>query len=179
MDIQNCCAFTGHRPAHFHFKYDEQHPDCVELKTQMKSKVLALIAQGVTTYLSGMALGVDIWGAEIVLELKKQYPQLLLIAVMPCETQAQRWSIKQRERYYNIRAQCDEDIFVSHRYTPECMHKRNHFLVNHAAHLLAVYDGGGKGGTAYTVDYAKQKNRNIIIIPAECDNKIIDFWEAR
>lgn len=25
-------AFTGHRPTQFTFKYDEAHPDCIELK---------------------------------------------------------------------------------------------------------------------------------------------------
>ncbi len=86
MDIQNCCAFTGHRPAHFSFKYDETHPDCIAIKEAMGKAVLSLIGQGITTYYTGMALGVDIWGAELILELKEQYRELKLIAVLPCET---------------------------------------------------------------------------------------------
>ncbi len=136
-----------------------------------------LIGKGVKTYLSGMALGVDTWGAELVLKLKPQYPQMQLIAVLPCETQAIRWSAAQRERYYNILAACDKEVFVSRQYTSDCMLKRNRYLVNHAAYLLAAYDGGDKGGTAYTVNYAKQKGREVMIIPVSGNKKQIDFEE--
>ena len=49
-------------------------------------------------------------------------------------------------------------------YTPECMLERNRYLVDHADYLIAVYDGGGKGGTAYTVRYAREKKKEIIVI---------------
>lgn len=57
------CAFTGHRPSRFHFGYDEQHQDCIRLKWAMASQITTLIHNGVTTFLTGMALGVDMWGA--------------------------------------------------------------------------------------------------------------------
>lgn len=44
------------------------------------------------------------------------------------------------------------------------MLERNRYMVDHAAYLLAVYDGGNKGGTAYTVRYAREKKREIIVI---------------
>lgn len=179
MDIKNCCAFTGHRPSHFSFGYDENHPDCVALKQMMKNEIVALMKNGVTTWFSGMALGVDMWGAELVLELKKEYRNLQFISVLPCETQAVRWSTVQRERYYNILAQCDEEVFVSRQYTAKCMLLRNKYMVDHAEHLLAVYDGGDKGGTAYTVRYAKKKSRDIVIIPADGCRRAIDIEEVQ
>ena len=69
------CAFTGHRPSSYKFGYDEEHPDCCKLKALITIQIVSLIENGVTTFLSGMALGADIWGAEIVLACKKQYPQ--------------------------------------------------------------------------------------------------------
>ncbi len=166
MNIENSCAFTGHRPAHFAFGYNENHPDCIALKEEMRKEVIALIEVGVTTYYSGMALGVDIWGVELVLELKKEHPELELIAVLPCETQANRWSDTQRERYFSLLPSCDEVIYVSRHYTPTCVLDRNRYMLDHAKHLLAVYDGRENGGTAHTVTYAKKKEHNIIIIPA-------------
>ena len=93
------CAFTGHRPSSYRFGYDEEHPDCAKLKILMTTQIAALIDNGVNTFLTGMALGADIWGAELVLRFKKKYPDIKLIAVLPCETQADRWSVEQRERY--------------------------------------------------------------------------------
>ena len=33
------CAFTGHRPTRFSFKYDEAHPDCIELKKVLAARI--------------------------------------------------------------------------------------------------------------------------------------------
>ena len=76
MFIELTCAFTGHRPNSFHFGYDEEHPHCQRVKLAMLSQIVALIDNGVTTFLTGMALGVDLWGAEIVLGLKPARPNL-------------------------------------------------------------------------------------------------------
>ena len=130
MDIQNCCAFTGHRPAHFGFKHDETHVDCIALKTAMREAIQSLVHRGVVTYFSGMALGVDMWGAEIVLELKEQYPELRLIAVLPCETQAKPWLAAQQKRHLELLSRCDRVIYISRQYTPNCMLQRNRYMVD-------------------------------------------------
>ena len=44
------------------------------------------------------------------------------------------------------------------------MLERNHFLVEHAAILLAVYNGEQRGGTAATIHYAQKMGREIIVI---------------
>ncbi len=44
------------------------------------------------------------------------------------------------------------------------MLKRNRYLVDHAACLLAVYNGEQRGGTAMTVRYAKKLGREIIVV---------------
>ena len=164
MENTLTCAFTGHRPSSFHFGYDEQHADCVKLKLIMASQIAALIDNGVKTFLTGMALGTDIWGAEIVLALKEQRPDLRLIAVLPCETQANKWSVEQRERYFNILPKCDDVVYISRHYTKDCMYRRNRWLIDHSSFVLAVYNGTPKGGTAYTVNYAYAKKRAVILI---------------
>jgi uncharacterized phage-like protein YoqJ len=52
----------------------------------------------VTHFISGMAIGIDIYAAQIVLDLKKQYPYLILECALPCETQANKWREKYREQ---------------------------------------------------------------------------------
>ena len=130
----------------------------------MTEWVDVLISNGIKSYLSGFALGVDTWAAEIVLDMKKRYEGIKLTAVIPCETQAHNWSVEQRERYYNLQAQCDDVIILNTKFTKTCMFERNRYLVDHADYLLAVYDGGDKGGTAYTVKYGQKKERKIISI---------------
>ncbi|MCL2392873.1 MAG: DUF1273 domain-containing protein [Oscillospiraceae bacterium] len=161
------CAFTGHRPARFPFGYNEDDERCVQVKAVISEQINALVVNGVTEFYSGMALGVDQWAAEIVLEMKKTHSNLRLIAVRPCETQADRWSANQRERHYNTLAHCDVVYTLQTKYTRSCIFERNKYLVDRAKYLLAVYDGRSNGGTAYTVRYARQQGRWIITIHPE------------
>ena len=162
--LNTACAFTGHRPARFSFGFDESDERCVKVKAAIKEQITALMDGGVTGFYTGMALGVDQWAASIVLEIKKEHPGIRLYAALPCETQANDWSVAQRERYFGTLEQCDEVVTLHTRYTRSCMFERNRYLVDHAGHLLAVYDGGKNGGTAYTVRYGEQQGRRIVII---------------
>jgi len=53
------CAFTGHRPNKFPWKYDETDSRCVALKAVLAEQIAALADAGVTQFLSGMAEGTD------------------------------------------------------------------------------------------------------------------------
>ena len=76
------CAFTGHRPKGL--GYPESDERCAALKEKLRSLIVKLIEEeGVTHFISGMAQGVDMYTAEIVLELKKQYPQITLECAIP------------------------------------------------------------------------------------------------
>lgn len=161
----NACAFTGHRPSRFKFGYDEESEGFRRLYDALFTQTERLACLGITTFYTGMALGTDQWAALIVLQLKKLYPHIRLVAVRPCETQADKWSDEHRHRYYDvILPKADETVLISRPYTPTCMMERNRYMVDHAGHLLAVYDGGTKGGTAYTVGYARQQGRSIVTL---------------
>ena len=135
------CAFTGHRPKSFPWKYNEAAPDCVLLKEALAAQITALAEQGVTDYLSGMALGTDLWSAQIVLDLQKKYPAIKLHCILPCEGQEIKWTAPVQEQYRTILKQASNVVYVSRTYTSNCMLQRNRYLAAHASILLAVYNG--------------------------------------
>ena len=53
---------------------------------------------------------------------------------------------------------------VSSHYTPYCMQRRDRYMVDHAALVIAVFDGTS-GGTRYTIDYAIKKGVPIADLP--------------
>lgn len=59
------CAFTGHRPEKFPWKYDEEADDCVKLKSALKNQIARLVNDGYTDFFSGMAQGTDTWAATV------------------------------------------------------------------------------------------------------------------
>jgi len=179
---ETTCAFTGHRPKSFPWGYDESAPGCVLLKEVLAVQISALAEQGVTDFLSGMAQGVDLWCAQIVLDLKKKNPALKLHANLPCEGQESKWSVSAREIYHSILEQADEVVYVGQEYSKDCMLKRNRYLVDHSSILLAVYNGTRRSGTGATVRYAQQLNREIVMIDPAClfrYNSNIPFMEEQ
>lgn len=119
---------------------------------------------GYTDFFSGMAKGTDAWAAMTVLTLKRENPALRLHCVLPCEGQADGWSASAQELYFSILEQADEVVYVSREYRKSCMLERNRYLVDHAACLLAVYNGEWRGGTAMTVRYARKLGREVIML---------------
>ena len=69
-------AFTGYRPQKMPFGFDEQDERCVDFKKRLRDTIESFIWQGYQHFISGGALGMDMYAAEAVLELKKQYPVL-------------------------------------------------------------------------------------------------------
>lgn len=163
-ELYRCCAFTGHRPASFPWKYDETAPACVLLKETLAAQIKALADQGVTNFLSGMALGTDLWAAQMVLDLKRENPALRLHCILPCEGQELLWPVPAQMQYRMILEQAGEIIYVSREAVKDCMLKRNRYLVDHASVLVAVYGGRRRSGTGMTVRYAQKQGREIVLI---------------
>ena len=64
------CAFTGHRPQSLPFGFNEADERCIALKQKLRDEIIRQIEEnGVTHFITGMAIGVDMFAAEIVLGL--------------------------------------------------------------------------------------------------------------
>ena len=161
--MKNCCC-TGHRPKGFPFKYgiDKQKNDRY-LKTLEEKIKLTITEYGITNFISGMALGVDLDFAEIVLKLRNDF-HITLECAIPCPNQTLNWNDLDIFRYGSILKQADAVNFVSERYSSECMLKRNRYMVDKCELVIAVFNGIKKGGTWYTVNYAKKESKDIVLI---------------
>ena len=131
------CAFTGHRPQSLPFGFNEADERCIALKQKLRDEIIRQIEEnGVTHFITGMAIGVDMFAAEIVLGLKSAYNGITLECAIPCETQAEKWSEALRDRYFDIASKCDKETLLQQRYTPDCMHKRNRIWLTRLITLL-------------------------------------------
>ena len=81
--INQTCCFTGHRKIPL---------DQLESVTQrLRDAVIASIKDGYLYFGAGGALEFDTLAAQTVLNLKKDYPLVKLILVLPCKTQTRGW----------------------------------------------------------------------------------------
>jgi len=111
----------------------------------------------------GMALGADCYFCEAVISLRDSRPDVTLEAVIPCEEQAAHWRERDRQRYFRLVAQCDQETLLQRHYDRGCMLRRNRYMVDRSERLIAVYDGL-LGGTMYTISYAMKRGLQIITL---------------
>ena len=159
------CAFTGHRPQSLPFGLNESDERCTHLKGKLREEIIRLVdEQKVFHFITGMAIGVDMYAAEIVLELKAGcYPGIRLECAIPCEEQASKWTEKQRDRYFDIVSRCDQETLIQRHYSSDCFDRRNSYMVDQADYLIAVWNGR-PSGTGKTVRYARQTGKPVIVI---------------
>ena len=167
MEPEISCAFTGHRPARLPWGADESHPGCLALKDRLARAVEEAYAAGCRHFLCGMAQGADLYFAEIVLSLRDRRPDVTLEAAIPYPDQAKSWSPADRDRRQAILDRCNYETVVQHHYSPGCMARRNRYMVDRAARLIAVYDGQPQGGTFQTLSYAMAQGKAITIVDTE------------
>lgn len=149
---EKTACFTGHRKI--------PHLKSKDISKQLRETLIKLIDIGYTYFGAGGALGFDTLAEQTVLDLKKLYPHIKLILILPCETQTRGWEKKDIKIYEDIKRQADKVVYTSKEYSFGCMHKRNRYLVDNSSACIA-YLTETTGGTAYTVDYAAKHGLDI------------------
>lgn len=145
---ERTACFTGHRTIPFLQRR--------KIEKRTEEALVEAIEQGYRFFGVGGALGFDTLAAQTVLRLKKTYPQIKLILVLPCLSQTRGWRPEDIAEYKRIKSAADKVVYTSQEYTRDCMFKRNRHLVDNSS-LCIAYFTKESGGTAYTVNYAKSK----------------------
>ncbi len=166
MERNETCAFTGHRENKLSWRSDETDARCVRLKQCIADAVEAVYRSGFRHFICGMATGCDMYFAEAVLALRSAHPEVTLEAAIPCEGQSARWPAAQRRRYDRLTCECDCVTVIQRDYSPDCMLRRNRYMVDASAVLIAAYNGS-PGGTRSTLLYAMRQGLQIIEVPVE------------
>ncbi len=144
--------FTGHRELGEDFS-----------PRTLKKEIKRLLEKGVRTFYNGYAVGFDTEAIKALLSFKKKYPDIKLVACIPCPEQDKGFSEKQKKEYRTLLEKADEKVVLSSYYTRDCMHKRNRYMAENADIMIA-YCKKQTGGTFYTVNYFKKINPGAEII---------------
>jgi len=162
--VGTTCAFTGHRPHKFPWKDNEADPRCIALKETLAGQIAALAEDGVTEYFTGGADGTDCWAAEIVLALRDEGAAVRLICTSPYRGFENRWSREWQARYRRVMERADLVRFICPGYSRDCFQRRNEWMVDHSARVIAVYNGQ-PSGTRNTIEYAKRCSVPVVLLP--------------
>ena len=170
MKREKTCCFTGHRPEKLPWHDQEDDPRCLALKARLDCALDQAYQAGYRHFLCGMARGADFYFGEAVVALRQRRPGVTLESVIPFEEQAAHWNETDRDRYFALAAQCDVETMLQCHYDKGCLLRRNRYMVDHSGLLIAVYDEL-LGGAMYTVNYARKKGRDVVILPTREDGE--------
>ena len=148
-------AFTGHRPNKLG-GYRTPNPIynwvtwCIQEQLEELKPTLVI---------SGMALGVDQWAAQIAHDMGIPF-----LAAIPFQGQEKAWPAHSQAAFKNLLLKSCEIVVVSPgEYTPYKMRVRNAYMVDRCDSLIAVWDGT-PGGTGNCVEYAEACGKQIVRI---------------
>lgn len=146
-------AATGHRPQHL-------HPDCHDwVQAELRRIAIKLRNEHATTVgISGMALGVDQWWAQAVLDAG-----MALWAYIPCDDQAARWTPAQSRQWRRLLSLAAKVRPFGTTYSVRLLHARNDGMLADSDAVVAVHRSGKTtGGTASAIEKATKRHLPLI-----------------
>ncbi len=148
-------AFTGHRPNKLG-GYNLPNPTYIHVCQQIDKHLREFKPEKI---ISGMALGVDQWAANIAIKLKIPF-----IAAVPFEGQEKKWPDSSQIIYQKLLSKAHDIVYTSESgYSSHKMQIRNMWMVDQCDLLIGIHDGTS-GGTANCIAYAKTVGKEILII---------------
>ena len=167
---ERCCCFTGHRLL--------SRGERLALAPLLREEILRLLAEGVDTFLAGGALGFDTLAAQTVLGLRGEIPEVHLVLVLPCLDQDRLWKPGEIALYREMMRRADEVIYTDDLYSREAMLARNRYLVDRSDTCLCYLRDTRRGGTAYTVGYARRVGKTVINLAEKVDAAALNSQES-
>lgn len=151
-------AFTGHRPNKLGgYTWNKS------FVALYKKEIAFLIEEGYNTFISGGAMGIDMYAWQAVHELQKhkEYSFIKNILYIPCPEQANKWSREYQEYHKYMVKNSNHVQIIESKYSITCMNARNKAMINKANLLVAYWNGSG-GGTRNAINYAHKKNVQVV-----------------
>lgn len=106
FNISSTCFFSGPRPKNLpSSSYDPYQKANKRMLLGLREVIIDHIEnKGVDTFITGMALGIDLWAARIVLKLSEEpkYSHVKLVGAIPVNNQSKHWPKAGRDEWEGV-----------------------------------------------------------------------------
>ncbi|WP_088105388.1 DUF1273 domain-containing protein [Halalkalibacter urbisdiaboli] len=177
-------AITGYK-GHELGIFDQKHQGIYYIKKAIEQRIIPLIEEGLEWVIISGQLGVELWAAEVVLSLKKQYPNIKLAVLTPFLGQEERWQDATKEYYTRILNEADYvDSITKRPYdNPSQLRLKNEFIISKVDGLLILFDEDKPGSPLYYLEIARKQQQFkefsiLMITPTDLDLLVQDEQAA-
>ncbi len=162
-DKSKTCCFTGHRTEKI---YDGRGLESIAVRRVLSVLRLAIdeaIDEGYTTFMTGMARGIDLWAARFIVELKAQNPEIKLVCVLPYCNHGKGFRSQDKWDHMLALSVADAVVHIDRKSKRSSLRLRNHFMVDNSSKVIAVV-ADRRSGTGQTIRYAQKHSSRVRII---------------
>lgn len=157
MNIIKTIHISGYRNYEIGI-FQGNDPKIKVIKKILKSEIISYLEQGMEWLLISGNLGVELWAAEVVAELKNDYSELKLGILYPFAEFGSNWNEQNRTLLNKAEAVADYINSVSQKSYESPAQLKNHtqFLLTHSGASLLVYDPEYPGKTQFFLKDAEK-----------------------
>ncbi|WP_017727904.1 DUF1273 domain-containing protein [Halalkalibacterium ligniniphilum] len=154
-------AVTGYK-SHELGIFDQNHEGIHYIKKAFEKRLIPLIEEETEWFVISGQIGVELWVAEVVLQLKEIYPDIKLAVLTPFLKQEENWQEQTKEYYQHILSQADfvESITKRPYESRAQLRLKNEFIISKTDGLLLLYDEEKPGAPSYYLDVAKKRQEH-------------------
>ena len=129
-----------------------------EIRKDIDTLVREAIADGFTTFITGMSCGFEMWAGEAVTRFRRDNPSIHLIAAVPFPGFEGRWSANMQIEYNELLRAADVVRYLSPSYSSDAYQRREEWMIDHSARIITIADCGK------SIDYARMLEVPIVTL---------------
>jgi uncharacterized phage-like protein YoqJ len=133
-----------------------KHPGIDIIKKAITKQLIRLAEEGLEWVIVSGQWGVEVWAAEVTLELKVSYEGLRLAVITPFLEQEEKWSDPKKEIYNRILSGADYVNSVTNKKYdgPWQFKEKDRFLLQNTDGIILLYDEEQDGSPKYIKELA-------------------------
>lgn len=153
--------------------FDDKHPGIRFIKKALEKRLVSFLDEGLEWVIISGQLGVETWVAEVVIDLKKEYPALKYAVITPFLDQEKNWNDIKKESYHRIVALADFHTSLTKRpyEAPWQFIEKDKFFMRNSDGILIVYDEENEGSPKFIKKsaerYAERSDYQVFTITAD------------
>lgn len=170
---------TGYKPYELNI-FKEDAKEVYYLKAFIKQKLISYLEEGLEWILIQGQLGIEMWTASCVIELKETYPDLKLGIIAPFQNHTSKWREAQQIQYQSIAAEADYINAVYHTdyEGPHQFQAADQFMLEHTDMTILIYDEEQEASPKFfkkkLVDFMAQTNYTCDVVTFDEITSFID-----